>query len=446
MPAYYKKNKAKLPAIVNNNKAKDNRLAKCKIQNAVSGLVPNQKTASRIVAADNIQHFELPAFTAIIPRVDPTPISTEQSQAIAHLSKLPLYIKQHISTKPPSSKQAMVEHLAKLPVAVNLSNSSLNAYASHVILFMNWFEAVYYTPNQNTQFTVQHIFLWTQHLVEAEYSQPLVYYNSVVNVLSQSYTPAGQRSLSIDPITTFDLEQHRNALVRHTRAFEPSQAPVVYPSLLTSGKLPDQDVAFILIWIYAAIRISSIDTLHITEESPSRITLRMKLLKGKQGNSYLVPICCGCSDEQTSIFCPLHSARYSYKKLVFPLLQSTAKQIVQNAGLSSHSPRVTAAALIDQAMKTEPVAKYILHPKWINSHFIWNGQTSQMFEYYARNSQRILHEMPPIPVLPFIRACMHYGWKENKKVSNQQTFNVTAPPHIIEIINSKQLVPIGDVN
>ena len=190
MPGY-RLNKAKLPPIINNHKAKDNRKKESKLANTAAGLLPDSKKSSRIVAPDSVQNFNPPPFTAILPHADDTPLSHLQSKAIKHLSKLPLYLKEQISTKPQSSKATMVQHLSKLPLAVNLASRSLDAYASHVIQFMNWYEAAYVRPTENTTYTVQHVFLWSLHLVDAEYSQPLTYYNSVLNALSQSYTPLG---------------------------------------------------------------------------------------------------------------------------------------------------------------------------------------------------------------------------------------------------------------
>jgi len=220
--------------------------------------------------------------------------------------------------------------------------------------------------------------------------------------------------------------------------------------LLTSGLIPDKDVAFLLVWLYAAVRISSIDgfTLdkieHGEHPNQTRLIGRMNLLKGKHGNSYLVTIGCGCPDDTVNQLCPIHSARFSYKKLDFPLSQAEAQRIVTDANISAHSPRVTVTALLDQAMKTNPSLAKILHFKWINAHFFWNCKTAQMFEYYARNSQRILHELPTISILPFIRVCLKEGWEGKKKVGTPHDYDLVAPQHLIEIYNAKQIVPIAN--
>ena len=304
-------------------RARDNRLASTRQLNSDLGLIPRQRASLTTTAPYDIINFQLP----LAPQQQSGPTLPE----ITAFADVPSSLHQKIRELPPHVQcrlksirtrfsvkphQAITDTILSIPLGFAIGKDTVSVYASYFITFISWWEWKFAQPSQvEQQYTIDSIFQFTKDLILAEYNDPLVYFNTIISILSQCRTPKGLRYLACDYLIQFDIETHRRTLKNYQRRFEPSQAPLISKSIFTHFRLSNTDAAVLLLWVYTACRISSIEGMvhaHSDFDNGTEITAHFSVqhLKGSLSNTHQVSVYCNCvTTGGADLLCCLHSPR-----------------------------------------------------------------------------------------------------------------------------------------
>ena len=315
------------------DKAKDNRLVHSKKVNDLLGLLPLDRLNVTHGALDEIVMFDLPS--SITPNIGTRALPTASNPPLPVISatrfipsglyneikKLPEEVQKKLKTiktkYTPSPHQAVCSTVASIPLGFALAPTTISVYSSYFLTFLSWWEWQYQSPSTaETTYTTTAVFDFCRDLVRAEYNDPLIYFNVILSILAQSRTPQGRRYLEADFVTQLDIESHRKTLHNYKRKYRPDQAPLISKSLFADHKLTPADGALLLLWVYTATRISSIDGLqYIASDYENGIesTAHFKVvhMKGSLSNAHRVSLFCNCLDFGAGdLLCSLHSRWY----------------------------------------------------------------------------------------------------------------------------------------
>ena len=449
----YRPAKNRLPAVQDQVKSKDNRSLAAKIFNHSHGIIPLQtKKGSH---CDSIIDFAYPQHepTVVLPTFAAPHKSLSPAMTNA-IKALPAHVQKQLITVPTkyttTAHQAVQNTIKQLPMAIALAPSTIPVYASYFMSFLSWTEAVLGLPTTPSQrHSANTIFAFCRDLIAAEYNDPVIYYNTVLAILLQSQTPAGERLLILDAATSLDVESHRSSLDRYKRKYMPDQAPILTKRTFQTATIAPKQVAMLLVWIYTASRISSMESMTILHTHRNqngiiqKIVFHVTHLKGSLSNTETTELYCNCPVFPESplghLYCPLHSPAYAVTILVFPIPRSELLAAAAAAKIMPHSPRVTAAVAIRALKECSPYHAFTMHLPWINALFYWKGEADTMFEYYSRGFQKLLKlaEFEPLalPMNAFIRHCAENGWTpDGAKIRNTVKKSVALPGHMMEIL------------
>ena len=442
----------RLPLVSDHVKSKDNRTTTAKTLNHAHGLVPLQTKKG---APDAIIDFDYSQYDAAVVLPNFATSHKHVSPAMANAIKaLPAHVQKQLKTVPTkyttTAHQAVQNVIKQLPMAIALAPSTIPVYASYFMSFLSWTEAVLGLPTSPSQrHSANTIFAFCRDLIAAEYNDPVVYYNTVLAILLQSQTPAGERLLILDAATSLDVESHRSSLDRYKRKYMPDQAPIMTKRTLQIAALTHKQVAMLLVWLYTASRISAMESmtiLHVLRNQQGiiqKVVFHVTHLKGSLSNTETANLYCNCPSFPLTpnghLLCPLHSAVYSFTILVFPIPRSELIAATTAAKIMPHSPRVSAAVAIRALKECSPHHAFTMHLPWINAIFYWKGEADTMFEYYSRGYQKLLKiaEFEPLalPMNAFIRHCAENGWTtDGVKIRNTVQKSVALPGHMLEIL------------
>ena len=449
---------AKLPTLKLNAKAQDNRLRVTKTQNMQLQLLPDTGAMS-CMGQDSVINFicaaEQPANSNTRGNSSKTgmqPLAALPPACQAEVKALPKEVQARLATvHTPHHKsvhQLMMDKVSSLPMGLALSKGTIRTYASYVLSFLSWFEWYRNTKVAlDTRYPLFDVFCFAKHLIKAEYNSPLTYYNVVVHTLSQSYRNDGQRLLITDHLAQTDLESHRATLERYVRKYAPDQAPLIYQQTIMSPSVTQQSTAVLLLWVFLAARYSSMQGLcylksYSADGLETSAVFTASHLKGSASDVHEMTVYCNClvPGAQGSQFCALHSSFFSYHRISFPVLKHVLDDAIKQAGVLSHSPRVTAAVLIKNAQITCDAYNTSFHQIWINNFFYWAGKQDTMFKYYTRSHAKISAH-PALPMHALFRACKMEGWNNEVIVNTLKKTTVAAPHHMMEILQSDGFQP-----
>ena len=437
----------RLPKPNLDQKAQDNRDKANRLRNEQLGLLPVPR--SRHVTDDSVlQDFDLSSINELAPPQLPS-ISQPRRvspELYADIKKLSPETQAQLKTIPTkyskTPHQAVSNLIGRIPMGLALNANSISVYASYLLTFFSWYE---YSQGvkitRNTRFTPYIIYTFAKSLILCEYNDPLIYYNCVVKAMSQTTTADGRRTLESDFLTQLDITQHRESLDNYRRKYAPDQAALLSPSLLLNGHVSLENGALLLLWLYGALRLSSIDGMTAPQpklygSTTVGLTFSVLHFKGSLANTETVTIYCNCVDPHLNPLelCPLHSTAYSYKRISFPVSRAAAEAAIAEAGVQSHSPRVTLAAIIYRARANHPELKENLHQDHINSRFYWKGSQQTMFAYYSRNHQNLTDGWP---INSITRAATFEAFSpEGQPLKNKKKCASALPGNYIEVIQA----------
>ena len=449
----FRKSNAVLPTIKDKIKTKDNRTSEAKDINITKGLLP-MRTRSAI-HADALISFTFHTTNTVVPAHTTLPSrpSVKLKKALKDIPPLVQARLKSVRTKYSLSNNKLIANaIQQLPTGIAQSSDTCSVYASYFLTFLSFYEYMHCLKvSQNCRYSPRDIFQFCQHLIAAEYSNPLIYYNVVVMVLLQSQTPTGERGLIVDGVTALDISAHRESLHRYQRKFSPDQAPIITQHTILSSSATRAQVALILVWMSCAARLSSVEGLEFvdTQRQDNGVaisaTVSMVHLKGSLSSSTIMKIFCNCKNFPLpgyagDIFCPLHSGLYNLSNIPTPVSRQFAYNTINALGVQTHSPRVTTALTIFHMRENSQIAFTQFHISYINYLFAWSGSQDTMYKYYTRMPAKFIDACSggryALPAHALARACQHDGWIGDTKVANIYQPAAPIPAHVIELLES----------